>query len=52
MKPIAVNYHSKKGFQIIHKCLKCGIQKMNIIAQDTEQPDNLQKMIELLKSEV
>lgn len=49
MKPIGITSHSKKGLQIIHRCLKCGIEKVNIIAQDTEQPDNFNKIIELLK---
>ena len=40
MKPIKVEYNTKKGFQIIHKCLKCGAIQKNKIAEDTVQEDN------------
>ena len=34
MQPISVIYNSKKGYQIIHKCLKCSKNNKNILADD------------------
>lgn len=50
MKPIGVTLSSKKGLQVIHQCLKCNIRKVNKIAEDTEQPDNFDEIIQMLKS--
>jgi len=47
MVPIGIKYHSKKGYQIIHRCKKCKIEKKNIIAQDCKQPDNFTKILAL-----
>ncbi|MFD2044283.1 RNHCP domain-containing protein [Ornithinibacillus salinisoli] len=41
MEPIEVVYHTKKGYQIVHKCISCGKIRRNIVAVDTEQEDNL-----------
>ena len=46
MKPIGGRYHSKKGWQIIHRCQKCGMEKLNRIA-----PDDLDAVINMMKSE-
>ena len=47
MEPIGVHYHSKKGYQIIHRCLRCGVEQLNRAALDTVQPDNLDIIIKL-----
>ncbi len=47
MEPIGIKMHSKKGFQIMHKCLSCGQIKVNKIAEYTKQPDDIEKIIEL-----
>ncbi|WP_096187710.1 RNHCP domain-containing protein [Evansella halocellulosilytica] len=39
MEPVNVVYNSKKGYQIIHRCLKCNEQRRNKIALNTEQED-------------
>jgi len=39
MEPIGARYHSKKGWQIIHRCQKCGTEKVNRVATGTIQPD-------------
>lgn len=39
-----VTYKSKKGWQLIHCCLTCGIQVVNKVALDTVQPDDLRKL--------
>ena len=44
MKPAQLSYKSKKGWQIMHVCLKCGIQKACRIATDTAQPDSYKKL--------
>lgn len=47
LKPIALKYHSKKGMQIVHKCLKCGEVRVNKVAEGTKQPDNINAILEL-----
>ena len=49
MKPIGVHNHSKKGWQIIHRCQKCGTEKVNRIASDDmEALINMMKLEEFL----
>ena len=43
MVPVGVRYHSKKGWQIVHRCKKCGIEKVNRAA-----PDDMDAVIRLL----
>lgn len=50
MKPVQLTYKSKKGWQIIHVCLKCGVRKVCRIATDTTQPDNLEMVVLLNQS--
>ena len=40
MKPAGMRYNGKKGWQIVHRCLKCGMVKVNLTAIDTAQPDD------------
>ena len=40
---------SKKGLQIVHRCRKCGIEKVNRIAEDTDQPDDIEALIRLVE---
>jgi hypothetical protein len=46
MKPVGVQYHSKKGWQIVHRCQKCGIEKVNRTA-----PDDMDALMNMIKSE-
>ncbi len=48
MKPIGIKKNSKKRFQIIHECLICGQIKANKITENTNQPDDIEKIIELI----
>jgi len=48
MKPVKLKYKSGKGFQIIHKCLRCGEGSLNRIAEDTVQPDNIGELTKLV----
>ena len=47
MKPVGLKYHSKKGWQIIHECIKCKHKSVNKVAVDTDQPDDYQKLAAL-----
>lgn len=38
---------SKKGWQIVHRCRSCGIKKLNRVAEDTEQADDFDVIIQL-----
>ncbi|MCI1593379.1 MULTISPECIES: RNHCP domain-containing protein [Heyndrickxia] len=41
MAPVGLDYSNKKGYQIIHKCIKCGKVGKNKVAINTEQEDQL-----------
>lgn len=41
MRPIRLDYSGKKGYQIVHECLKCGKLQRNKVARDTVQEDNI-----------
>ena len=36
MEPVSVDQDGKKGYIIIHKCLKCGAENRNKAAQDDD----------------
>jgi len=48
MTPVALDYCAKKGFQIVHRCLRCGARNRNRAATDTAQPDRLAPFMEEL----
>ena len=50
MKPYGIVYHSKKGYQIVHLCCKCNVQRVNKIAENTEMPDDFNKVFSLLRT--
>ena len=43
MEPSGLEHKGKKGWQIIHKCEKCGKEQLNIVAEDDDQ-DTIQKI--------
>ena len=47
MKPVRLRQKSGKGFQIVHRCLRCGFERANRVAENTIQPDNVERLIEL-----
>ena len=47
MEPIGLKYKPAKGFQIVHKCIQCGVVSINIIATDTTQPDEIDELAKL-----
>ena len=46
MRPVRAEV-TKKGWQILHKCEKCGFERMNIRAEDNIQPDDLNEILKL-----
>jgi rubrerythrin len=48
MQPVSVSYHSKKGYQLTHRCLKCGFVTVNKVARETQQPDDFEKVLALM----
>ncbi|MEN6315330.1 MAG: RNHCP domain-containing protein [Clostridiaceae bacterium] len=44
MKPIGIRYNGKKGWQIIHHCKKCGMEKVNRAA-----PDDIETLNNMMK---
>lgn len=48
MMPISIKISSKKGIQIVHKCLTCNEIKVNKIAEHSIQPDDFSRIIKLM----
>lgn len=52
MKPIRIEKHSKKGYQVVHVCLSCGYQTRNVIdLDDPIQPDSLETVLALMREQ-
>ena len=47
MKPIGLRHKSGKGFQIVHKCLRCMDERVNKTAENTIQPDDIEELVKL-----
>jgi RNHCP domain len=48
MEAIGLVYHSQKGYQIIHRCLRCRAVKVNKVAEYTVQPDEIEQLVKLI----
>lgn len=46
MRPVDLVYKRNKGYQLVHRCLRCGVEKVNKVADDTVQPDDLLSWIQ------
>ena len=46
MEPVALRQHSKKGWQIVHRCQRCGAEKVNRTA-----PDDTEAIIRMMRQE-
>ncbi|MFH1252968.1 MAG: RNHCP domain-containing protein [Candidatus Uhrbacteria bacterium] len=44
MEPVRIEKHTKKGWMVVHKCLKCGKEQRNKTAPD----DNLDLLLSLM----
>ena len=40
MPPARLTRHGRKGPQIVHRCVRCGVESVNRVARDTAQPDD------------
>lgn len=49
MEPIGIRYHSKKGYQILHRCTQCRKLQYNIISNSPSQPDNKVLIYKLMR---
>lgn len=47
MKASRLKHSSKKGWQIVHKCLNCGKEQLNIIAAGDVQSDDWEEIVKL-----
>jgi hypothetical protein len=50
MEPVGATYHTKKGYQIRHRCLTCGAEQLNKAALETVQPDDFDLLIRLVST--
>lgn len=50
--PVGVIYNPQKGYQIIHRCERCGHESKNVAAlEDPIQPDSLEAILELMRTQ-
>jgi hypothetical protein len=47
MEPVGTRYRSDKGLQVVHRCMTCGVIRLNRVAKDTVQPDDLEALLRL-----
>ncbi|UCB43299.1 MAG: RNHCP domain-containing protein [Dehalococcoidales bacterium] len=47
MRPMGLRYKSGKGFQITHRCLRCGEERVNRLTENSIQPDDIEEIIKL-----
>ncbi|MTI95860.1 MAG: RNHCP domain-containing protein [Firmicutes bacterium] len=47
MQPLTVRHNPKKGWQIVHRCITCGAEQANIIADADVQPDDIGQLTRL-----
>ena len=51
MEPIEFR-RSKKKSQLVFRCGRCGVEKVNRLADNTEQPDNFDVLLDLVKRQI
>ncbi|MFC1736854.1 RNHCP domain-containing protein [Candidatus Hydrogenedentota bacterium] len=49
MQSVGLIHKSGKGFQVVFVCLRCGEQRVNVIAEKTEQPDSIDSLVKLFQ---
>jgi hypothetical protein len=47
MVPAALTYSGNKGWQIVHRCRRCGTVRSNKVAAETDQPDDVARVAAL-----
>jgi hypothetical protein len=48
MEPLEVR-GGKKGFQIVFRCRRCGASNVNRIAEQTQQPDDIDRLVVIMQ---
>lgn len=49
MEPIGVIAHSNKGYQVVHRCQRCGTEARNVLRfEDDVQPDSFERALALM----
>ncbi len=51
MEPVNVEYASKKGWMVMHRCMACGFARPNKAALRDVQPDDFSRIIALASSQ-
>jgi hypothetical protein len=49
MRPVGLT-RRKKGWQVVHRCERCGVERPNRIAEGTVAPDDIDAIIALMRS--
>lgn len=47
MMPVALVHSGNKGWQIVHRCKRCGGVRSNRVAAETDQPDDVGRVAAL-----
>ena len=47
MEALGLRHRGDKGFQVVHRCLKCGTLRLNRVAENTVQPDDIEQLVRL-----
>jgi RNHCP domain len=48
MRPDRIDHRSGKGLVVIHRCTRCGFARVNRLAADTAQADDLGAVTDLM----
>ena len=49
MEPIEIIKNKKKGYQVVHRCRKCGFIRNNKISEDAVEPDDIDVIVEIMR---
>ena len=49
MEPVGIIHNSGKGWQIVHRCQKCGFERCNMVSEDPRQPDDINAITALMR---
>jgi hypothetical protein len=44
MEPVGLRLRPGKGYQLVHRCARCGAESVNRLATDTVQPDDWERV--------
>lgn len=47
MAPVGLRHKAGKGRQVVHRCLRCGVERPNRVALDTVEPDSIEAVAAL-----